>query len=206
MQTKRPEVEGEGFVLHKDGSKTPFKIKGFASDPKVVAQGHNLAGIKQMRIRGSIAVSLLLIFTALLGAAGGFFALIGAVTHSTAVRNGIADYVVDLIDTGTASPNLGTLVFRANASPEAEVATLTFANPAFGNATGGTATANSIASDTNATGGTAGIFTIHDSDGTEILRGSVTATSGGGDIELSSVSIGASDTVSMTSLTYSAPS
>lgn len=130
-----------------------------------------------------------------------------AVTHETAVRNGIADYVVDLIDTGTASPNLGTLVFHTGASPEVEVATLTFANPAFDAATGGTATANSITSDTNATGGTVAGFAIYDSDGTKLVNGSVTATSASpqGDIILSSVAVGASDTVSISSLTYTAP-
>jgi len=131
-----------------------------------------------------------------------------AVTHETAVRNGIADYVVDLIDTGTASPNLGTLVFHTGASPEVEVATCTFANPAFGAASSGTATANTIASDTSATGGTVAGFAVYDSDGTRLFSGSVTATTASpqGDITLSSTSVGAGDTVSISSLTYSAPS
>ena len=129
-----------------------------------------------------------------------------AVTHETAVRNTIADAVVDLIDTGTASPNLGYIEFQT--SGDVEVATLTFANPAFGAAASGTATANAITSDTNATGGTVAKFAVYDSDGTKLFGGSVTATSASpqGDITLSSVSVGASDTVSMSSLTYSAPS
>jgi hypothetical protein len=129
-----------------------------------------------------------------------------AVTHETAVRNTIADAVVDLVDTGTASPNLGYIEFQT--SGDVEVATLTFANPAFGAAASGTATANAITSDTNATGGTVAKFAVYDSDGTKLFSGSVTATSASpqGDITLSSVSVGASDTVSMSSLTYSAPS
>ena len=128
-----------------------------------------------------------------------------AVTHETAVRNGLADYTVDLIDTGTASPNLGYLEFQT--SGDVECATVTFANPAFGAASAGTATANSIASDTNATGGTVAKFAVYDSDGTKLFSGSVTATatSPQGDITLSSVTVGASDTVSVSSLTYSAP-
>ena len=46
-----------------------------------------------------------------------------AVTHETAVRNGLADYTVDLIDTGTASPNLGYLEFQT--SGDVECATVT---------------------------------------------------------------------------------
>ena len=128
-----------------------------------------------------------------------------SVTHETAVRNGIADYVCDLIDTGTASPNLGYIEFQTAAS--AEAATLTFANPAFGAAAAGTATANTITSDATATGGEVTKFVIYDSDGTALVNGSVTATSASpqGDITLSSTTIGAGDTVSLSSLTYSAP-
>lgn len=123
-----------------------------------------------------------------------------SVTHPTAVRNAIADLVVDRIDAGAAA---GTLEFQT--SGNVEVATLTFSDPAFGAASSGTATANAITSDTNATGGTVAKARAKDSDGTEVFACSVTATGGGGDIELSSVVISAAQTVSMTSLTYSAP-
>lgn len=126
-----------------------------------------------------------------------------AVTHNVAVRNGLANYVVDLIDTGTGSPNLGTLKFQTSASPAVEVATLTFANPAFGAASTGTATANAITSDTSATGGTIAQWTVYDSDGTALFSGA--ASTSGSDINLSSLSVGVGDTVSMSSLTYTAP-
>lgn len=122
-----------------------------------------------------------------------------AITHVAAVRNGLADYVVDTIDAGAGA---GALVIMT--SGDVEVATLTFSDPAFGAAAGGTATANAISDDTNATGGTAALFKVQDSDTNEVFRGTVTATGGGGDIELSSVSIGVGDTVSITSFTYSA--
>ena len=51
-----------------------------------------------------------------------------AVTHPTDVRNGIADYVVDLIDAGGA----GTIVFQDGNSSDSDVATLTFSATAFG--------------------------------------------------------------------------
>lgn len=123
-----------------------------------------------------------------------------AVTHPTAVRNAIADLVVDRIDAG---PGAGTLEFQT--SGDVEVATLTFSDPAFGAASSGTATASAITSDTNATGGTIAKARAKDSTGTEVFACSVTATGGGGDIQLSSVGVSAGQTVSMSSLTYSAP-
>jgi hypothetical protein len=123
-----------------------------------------------------------------------------AVTHPTLVRTGIADFVVDQIDEGTPP---GTLVFQT--SGDVEVATLTFANTAFGAASSGTATAAAIVSDTNATGGTIAKARFKNNAGTDKVICSVTGTGGGGDIELSSVTVSAGQTVSMSSLTYSAP-
>jgi len=126
-----------------------------------------------------------------------------AITHVTTIRNSLADLVVDAIDGGT-TDTTGDLVFRT--SGETPVATLAWtATPAFGAAAAGTATMNSINDDTNAAGGTTDRFTFQDRDNSEVFRGSVTATAGGGDIELSSVAIGVGDTVSMTSFTYTAP-
>jgi len=125
-----------------------------------------------------------------------------AVTHIAAVRDGLADYVVDLIDGGTGDAT-GDLEIMT--SGDVEVATLLYSNPAFGASSSGTATAAAITSDSSATGGTAALFRVLDRDNNEVFRGSVTAVAGGGDIELSSVSIGAGDTVSISSLTYTAP-
>lgn len=125
-----------------------------------------------------------------------------ATTHTATVRNGIADYVVDQLDTGTTDAT-GDIVIMT--SGDVEVATLALSNPAFGAAAAGVATAAAITSDPSATGGTAALYKAQNRDNTEIFRGSVTATGGGGDIELSSINIGASDTVSLSSLTYTAP-
>lgn len=122
-----------------------------------------------------------------------------AITHETAVRNGLADFIDAQVNGGTGA---GTLEFQT--SGDVEVATLTFGDPAFGAAASGVITANSITDDTNATGGTVAKFVIKDGDGTSILSGSVTGSGGGGDIELSSTSVGAGDTVSVSSLTYEA--
>ena len=123
-----------------------------------------------------------------------------AVTHPTAVRNGIADFVVDQLDEGTPP---GKLVFRT--SGDVQVATLTFSNPAFGSASGGTATAGAITSDVAATGGTIAKATLENAAGTTKVSCSVTATGGGGDITLSSVVVSALQTVAVSSLTYTGP-
>jgi len=120
-----------------------------------------------------------------------------AIIHSTTIRNGIANLVVDAIDAGGA----GSLEFQT--SGDVEVATLPFGATAFGAASAGTATANAVTSDTSATGGTAAKFVVKSGAAATIFSGAV-ATSGS-DINLSSLSIGSGDTVSLSSLTYSAP-
>src|SRR5688572_26798786 len=109
-----------------------------------------------------------------------------AVTHGATLRTAIADFVVDQLDEGTPP---GTLVFQT--SGDVEVATLTLANPAFGAASNAVATAGSITSDTSATGGTIAKARLKNAAGTDKIICSVTATGGGGDITLSSVSISA---------------
>ncbi len=123
-----------------------------------------------------------------------------AVTHPTAVRDGIANFVVDQLDEGTPP---GTLVFQT--SGDVEVATLTFSNPAFGSSSSGVATASAITADASATGGTIAKARMKNQAGTDKIICSVTATGGGGDIELNSVVTSAGQQVSMTSLTYTAP-
>ena len=122
-----------------------------------------------------------------------------ALAHSTAVRNSCADAVVDAIDGGAGA---GTLVFLTAGA--AEVATLTFSDPAFAGASGGAATANAITSDSSATGGTTTNFEVRDSNSVVVFSGTVTGSGGGGDIELSSTTIGAGETVACSAFTYTA--
>lgn len=125
-----------------------------------------------------------------------------ALTHTTATRNAMVNTVVDRIDLGTTDAN-GDLVYWT--SGDAEVCVAAFANPAFGDGSGGVGTANAIGDATSAGGGTIAKCMVRDRDNTEHLRGSVTATGGGGDIEITSVVIAATEVVRTTSLTYTAP-
>lgn len=117
---------------------------------------------------------------------------------TTAARNAAANGVVDLIDAGAGA---GTLQFET--SGDVEVATCTFSDPAFGAAATGVATASAITDDSSATGGTVAQASAYDSDSAKVIEFGV-ATSGS-DIDISSTSVGATDTVSVSSLTVTAP-
>jgi hypothetical protein len=124
-------------------------------------------------------------------------------TLPTNVRNTMCDAFVGMIDAGSGA---GTIEMKSGASTVAgtnEVATLTFSDPAFGDASSGVATANSVTSDTNATGGTVGFFTIFDSNALAVVQGIVHTSTG--DINLSSLVVGATDTVTISSLTFTQP-
>lgn len=121
-------------------------------------------------------------------------------TLSTAARNAACNAIVDLIDAGSADAN-GDLQFQTAGA--AEVATLEFANPAFGAAATGVATANAITSDTDAAGGTTTQAVFRDRDNATVLTATVGTS--GADINLSSTTVGASDTVSVSSLTVTVP-
>ena len=130
---------------------------------------------------------------------------------STAARNAAADGVVDLLDAGAGA---GYIEIRTGAQPAAVgdaatgtlLATLPLSDPAFGAAANGTATAGAITSDANAdNSGNAGWFRAYDSEGTAVIDGSVTATGGGGDMQLTSVAITAGETVQVTSWTVTMP-
>ena len=125
-----------------------------------------------------------------------------AVTHSTAARNAATDAVTALIGAS------GKLKFRLTGtvgSPGTAVATLNLSATAFGASSSGTATANSITSDTNATGNASAVATatLETSGGTVVIHCAV--GSSGSDINMSNgLTVAAGDTVSCSSLTYTA--
>ena len=122
-----------------------------------------------------------------------------AITLQTNARNAAVDGIAPL-------HNSGTLEIKSAASTVAgtsEVATVTFGATAFAAASGGSASANAITDDSSATGGTAGFFTTFTSGAAAIMQGVVSTS--GADLNLSSVSIGASDIVSISSFTLTQP-
>ncbi len=125
-----------------------------------------------------------------------------AVTHSTAARNAATDAVTALIGTS------GKLVFRLSGTvgtPGTAVATLSLSATAFGASASGTATANAITADTNAAGNASPIATatLQTSGGTIVIHCAVAAS--GSDINMTNgLTVAAGDTVSCSSLTYTA--
>jgi hypothetical protein len=125
-----------------------------------------------------------------------------AVTHPVAFRNTVADLVDSTLSTAA------KLVFRLTgtaASPGTAVATLSMSNPAFGAASSGTITASAITSDTNATGNASAVATatLETGGGTVVVHCAVAAS--GSDINMTGgLTVGAGDTVSCSSLTYTA--
>lgn len=126
-----------------------------------------------------------------------------AVTHSTAARNAATDAVTALIGVS------GSLVFRISpstvAAPGAVVATLPLSATAFGAASTGTATANAITTDASAAGNasTVAFATLQTSGGTVVIQCAVAAS--GSDINMSNgLVVAAGDSVSCSSLTYTA--
>lgn len=125
-----------------------------------------------------------------------------ALTHVTAIRNSLADLVVDAIDVGTTDAT-GDLIIQTGA--DATLCTINLSATSFGAASSGTATAASLPKEGTCTGtGTAAKFRVRNRDNSEVFQGSVTATGGGGDMELSSTSLVTNDVVRINTFTYSA--
>lgn len=130
---------------------------------------------------------------------------------STAARNAACDGIVDLIDGGAGA---GTCAIRTGAPPtnvsDADsgtlLGTLTFSDPAFGNAATGTATANSITSDTDAdASGDAGHFRVKDSDATTIFQGTAGEAADTPDMTFDNKTIVAGGTIAISSFTVTVP-
>jgi|DEB0MinimDraft_3_1074331.scaffolds.fasta_scaffold00032_43 hypothetical protein len=133
-----------------------------------------------------------------------------AIQFSTAVRNAMLDAIetsigtsaVLKIRTGAAPANCGS------ADTGTVLATINLAADWAAAASGGTKAWSSLpVSDTSADNtGTAAHFRLYASDGTTCgSQGTVTATGGGGDIEVDSTSFTAGQTFQITAWTWTAP-
>jgi hypothetical protein len=126
-----------------------------------------------------------------------------AVTHSTAFRNTVADAHTTALGS---TPHLKFRLTGTVSSPGTIVANLVFSATPFGAAASGVATANAITSDTNATGNASPVATatLQTSAGTVVSHCAVAAS--GSDINMTGgLTVGAGDTVTCSSLTYTAP-
>jgi hypothetical protein len=130
---------------------------------------------------------------------------------ATTPRNAACDAVVDLLDAGSGAATIkiytGTQPTTANdAVAGTLLATVTLSDPAFGSSATGVATlAGTPISATGVAAGTAGWARFADSTGATVMDGSVTATGGGGQIELATTTISVGVTVQITSGTVTMP-
>jgi hypothetical protein len=123
-----------------------------------------------------------------------------AVTHGSAIRIVVADAVVDALDAGTPP---GFLVFQT--SGDATVCTITLANTAFGAANGSAiaAMAGTPKTSDGATAGTIAKAKFTNAAGTSVILCAVSTS--GSDINIAGgLTLATSDTVTVTSLTYTA--
>lgn len=131
------------------------------------------------------------------------------------VAKAMCDALVDSLDAGAGA---GYVQIRTGAAPTncedansgTLLATLTLSDPAFGAAAdlapGARATASAVTGDTAADAtGTAAHFRAFDSNNVCVIQGDVTATGGGGAMELNSVSINTGVAVDITSWTITIP-
>ncbi len=130
---------------------------------------------------------------------------------ATTLRNAQVNAARDAIDGGSGP---GTIQIRTGAMPATPqdaatgtlLGTLTFSDPSFPAASGGTASANAITQDSAADAtGTATWARLLDSAGTAVMDVDVTATGGGGAIQLNNTSIVAGGPIILTSMSITAP-
>jgi Ni2+-binding GTPase involved in maturation of urease and hydrogenase len=128
-----------------------------------------------------------------------------SVTHSAALRNTRATAVLTAIDAGGSASKIVFRLAGTVGSPGTAVATLTASDPA-GTVSGAVLTYDAITSDTNATGNASPVATatLETSAGTVCVHCAVAASAS--DINMTGgLTIGAGDTVSCSSLAYTAP-
>jgi hypothetical protein len=119
-------------------------------------------------------------------------------TLETNARNAACDAITALVD----NSGPGTLVFET--SGDVEVATCTFAATAFGPAAAGVCTADTIVDDSDATGGDIAQVSVYDGVPAKIMECTI-AVASSQDFQISSLTIGPGDTVSVSAMTVTVP-
>ena len=129
---------------------------------------------------------------------------------STAARNAATAAISTLVDAGAGA---GTVKIYSGAQPATPntaasgmlLATVVLGDPSFSAPVNGTATGADPASVTAVASGAAGWFRIADSDGNAVMDGDVTATGGGGSMQLANVDLVAGGTVDITAVSHATP-
>jgi hypothetical protein len=123
----------------------------------------------------------------------------------TALRNTLCDAFVDALEGGTPPGILEIGTDGGTGSFGTLLATLTFSNPAYGNAASGTAQESAITSDSSAdTSGTAAVYRVKTGTaGTVLWLGTVNTS--GADINFNSVDFVGGDTIAITDLPVTMP-
>lgn len=122
-----------------------------------------------------------------------------------AARNRQADSIGDDFNNATLKIYTGTQPAAGAAATGTLLVTITLPADAMGAAASGVASKSGTWSASAGATGTAGWFRIESSAGSRWYDGAVTATGGGGEIELTSTSITSGQTVSITSFSVTQP-
>jgi hypothetical protein len=127
-------------------------------------------------------------------------------------RNAMVDAIRALLDAGAGAATVKFYTGTQPATPETALsgqtllATLTMTDPAAPGASGGTLTFSAITEDSAAdASGTATWARVEDSNSVAIFDADVTATGGGGIIQINTVTIAAGGPVRITSATLNIP-
>lgn len=127
-----------------------------------------------------------------------------AITLSTAAKNTRCNAVVDLLDLGSTTAT-GKAVFKTSGGTT--LGTVLLSNPAFGNASAGSATLSATTRDDVADAtGTVATCEFQDRDNTVVFSVTVATTSGdGATMTMPTLSVTAGQPIEIGSLTYSEP-
>jgi hypothetical protein len=129
----------------------------------------------------------------------------------TATRNAKTSASVGRLDAGTGTGHIELRSGSQPADPNTAatgdlLATVNLADPAFGSPASGAAEAQGLPLPfTGVANGEIGWFRAFDSDNNAVFDGSVTATGGGGDLEVNNTNIAVDQEGSVTALTYTQP-
>lgn len=119
-------------------------------------------------------------------------------TLSVGALAAACDGIVDTIESGSSDAAGDIEIYTSGFATK--LAELTFSNPAFGDASGGIATAAAITGDSSAQGtGTAALYRVRNLDNSTIWDGTISLLAGNGDLKFDTLVISQGDAVGITS-------